>query len=151
MVRPDGTGFAPLARFIGGHPEWESGTRIIGSADGRQVIYDTAAHRITESLGSAEILPDPGADVALSPDGSLLVNGYRKGNENFYVVYRRGDGAWGRSRGFPHPGFTSGDLRVDGSPCWNRKGDRFLFPAIAADGTRQIFIAMILETRPPGR
>lgn len=143
VIRPDGGGFAPLATFIGGHPEWESGSRLIGSADGKQVIYDTRVNRIVESIGSPDILPDPGADVALSPDGKMLVNGYRKGHENFYVVYRRSDGAWGRSRGFSHPGFTSGDLRVDGSPCWNRKGDQFLFPAIASDGTRQIFIGTI--------
>lgn len=143
LIRPDGSGFTPLSAFIGGHPEWESGSRLIGSAEGRQVIYDTASQRITGSIGTPEILPDPGADVALSPDGGMLVNGYRKGHSNFYVVYRRADQAWGRTRGFPHPGLTSGELRVDGSPCWNRKGDQFLFPAIAADGTRQIFIATI--------
>jgi hypothetical protein len=38
---------------------------------------------------------------------------------------------------------ASGDLRVDGSPCWNRTSDAFLFPAIADDGTRQLFLAQI--------
>lgn len=76
------------------------------------MIFDTDAQRV--------ILPDPGADVALSPDGKWFANGYRKGHENFYVLYNRVTGEWARSRGFPHPGMT------------------ILFPAIADEGTRQL-------------
>jgi hypothetical protein len=32
-MRTDGTELTAHAQFIGGHPEWEFGSRIIGSAD----------------------------------------------------------------------------------------------------------------------
>jgi hypothetical protein len=32
---------------------------------------------------------------------------------------------------------------VDGSPNWNRTNDQILFPAIALDGTRQLFLMRI--------
>lgn len=143
VIRPDGSGLAMLSRHIGGHPEWESGSRIIGSADGRQIIYDVKRQEIVDTLARRDIIPDPGADVALSPDGKWLVNGYRVNESNYYVVYRRRDGAHARTQGFPHPGRTKGDLRVDGSPNWNRTNDQVLFPAIAPDGTRQLFLMRI--------
>ncbi len=143
VIRPDGSGLTMLARHIGGHPEWESGSRIIGSVDGRQIVYDVERQEVVETLATRDIIPDPGADVALSPDGKWLVNGYRSKESNYYVVYRRSDGAYARTQGFPHPGKTKGDLRVDGSPNWNRTGGQVLFPAIAADGTRQLFLIRI--------
>jgi hypothetical protein len=46
--------------------------------------------------------------------------------------------------------FTSGDLRIDGSPAWNRSSDAFLFPGLdAGDGTRQIFVARISRGASP--
>src|SRR5437762_3334976 len=39
-VRPDGSEITLHETFIGGHPEWEWGSRIIGSRDGKQVVYD---------------------------------------------------------------------------------------------------------------
>ncbi len=35
-----------LATFIGGHPEWGWGAQIIGSHDGKQVVYDAAQKKV---------------------------------------------------------------------------------------------------------
>ena len=85
-------------------------------------------------------------DIALSPDGSWLVNGYRLGGKNTYVFLRLRDGSHVRSPAFDQRGWTKGDLRNDPAPCWNRDGTRVLFPSIANDPskTRQLFL-MILE------
>jgi hypothetical protein len=147
-IRPDGTGLTSH-QHVGGHPEWLDGTRIIGSSGDKMVVYDVDAKEMVETLGGSETFPKVGGDVALSPDGKWLVVGDRKGVENYYVVLRRADRARLQTRGFPHPGYTSGDLRVDGSPCWNRTSDAFLFPAIAADGTRQLFVGKIMGGKQP--
>ncbi len=143
-IRPDGTGLTLHDQHIGGHPEWERGPRIIGDVGGDQIVYDVDRRAVVETLGSREIFPRPGGDVALSPDGRWLVNGYRIGDDNLYVVFRRSDGSYRRTRAFPHPGWTSGELRVDGSPAWNRTGDEILFPAIDAQGARQIYTIRIV-------
>lgn len=144
-IRPDGTALTAHTLHIGGHPEWENGARIVGAAGGKQIIYDVDQRKVVDTIGGGEIFPKPGGDVALSPDGKLLANGYRDGQANYYVVFRRGDGAYARTPGFSHPGRTSGDLRVDGSPNWNRTNDQILFPGIANDAghTRQLFLIRI--------
>jgi hypothetical protein len=141
-IRPDGAGLTIHRQFIGGHPEWESGPRMIGAVGDRQVIYDVDRQEIVGRIGSPEILPRPEGDIALSPDGRWLVNGYRAGNENLYVILRRSDGMHCRTRGIPVDGWTSGDLRLDAAPCWNRTGDAIAVPGIAADAarTRQTFV-----------
>ena len=141
-VRPDGTELSSH-QYLGGHPEWVDGTRIIGSSRDKMVVYDVDEKRIVETIGGPETFPKVGGDVALSPDKKWLVVGDRKGAENFYVIFCRADRARVQTRGFAHPGYTSGNLRVDGSPCWNRSSNAFLFPAIADDGTRQLFLARI--------
>ena len=141
-IRPDGSGLT-VHQHIGGHPEWLDGKRVLGSKGDKMVVYDVDAKEIVETVGGSETFPKVGGDVALSPDSKWLVVGDRKGVENFYVVFRRSDRARVQTRGFPHPGYTSGELRVDASPCWNRTSDAFLFPAIAPDGTRQIFVSEI--------
>ncbi|MDZ4852398.1 MAG: hypothetical protein SGI77_24180 [Pirellulaceae bacterium] len=143
-IRPDGTELTKH-QHIGGHPEWLDSSRVIGSSGNKMVIYDVDKQRIVETIGGSEAFPKVGGDVALSPDSKWLVVGDRQGVENFYVVFRRADCARVQTKGFPHPGYTSGELRVDGSPCWNRTSDAFLFPAIADDGTRQIFVGRIRE------
>jgi hypothetical protein len=146
-IRPDGTGLTAHSQFIGGHPEWEFGSRIIGDSAGRQILYDVDKQEIVGQIGTPEILPRPGGDVALSPDGKWFVNGYREGVENIYVVLRRSDGSWQRTKAFPHKGWTGGDLRLDAAPAWNRASDAILFPALAPDGTRQSFIMRIQTKR----
>ena len=146
-IKPDGTGLTMHTQHIGGHPEWEFGSRIIGDADGKQVLYDVDKKELVGQIGTPEILPKPGGDVALSPDGKWFVNGYREGDSNFYVVVRRSDGSWQRTKGFPIKGRTSGDLRLDAAPAWNRNSDMILFPALAPDGTRQSFLLRIKAQR----
>lgn len=143
VIRPDGSGLQPLAKFIGGHPEWESGHRMIGATDTEQIVYDTATQRVVGTLGSPEIFPKPGGDIALSPDGKWFVNGHGERGTNYYSILRRGDNAWTRTAGLSQGGFTSGELRVDPGPLWNRDSTQLLVPGIAADGTRQLFIVKI--------
>lgn len=149
IIRPDGTGLTPMKQFIGGHPEWESGPRMIGDVDGRQIIYDTDRQEIVGTLGTREIFPTPGGDVALSPDGKWLINGHRDGAINYYTFFRRADGAWTRSQGFDVQGWSFGDLRCDPAPCWNRNNREVVFPAIAKDGTRQMFLLRLSPGTPP--
>lgn len=146
-MRPDGTGLTPHSIHIGGHPEWDTSGRVIGSYEGKLVLYDVDRKEIAGSIGNSEIFPDPGGDTALSPDGNWIVNGYRRGDANYYAIFRRTDGTWKRSPAFSRAGFISGELRVDGSPCWNRTNNQILFPAIAKDGTRQMFLIRISAAR----
>jgi hypothetical protein len=145
-VKPDGAGLT-AHEHIGGHPEWLDGTRVIGSANGKMVAYDVDKKQIVETIGGPETFPKVGGDVALSPDGQWLVVGDRMGSGNFYVVFHRASRTRVQTRSFPHPGYTSGDLRIDGSPCWNRTSDGFLFPALAPGGTRQIYVARIVAKK----
>jgi hypothetical protein len=142
VVGADGRGLKPLSHFFGGHPEWEFGHRMIGSHGGRQVIYDIDREAFVDTMGDRSVFPSPGGDIALSPDGKWFVNGYGKGGANYYVIYRRSDGAHVRTRGFDQRGWPGGDLRNDPSPCWNRDGTQILIPAITREGktmTRQMF------------
>ncbi len=143
-IRPDGTALTMHA-YIGGHPEWESGSRVLGALDGRYVLYDVDEKKVTGGLGNPEIFRDPGGDGAFSPNGQLFVNGYRFKGENIYVIFQRSDSSFVRTRGFPHPGWTSGDLRIDASPRWNRTGDQILVGATADDKnkTRQLFLIRV--------
>lgn len=141
-VRPDGTELTMQRVYIGGHPEWESGSRIIGSREQDLVMYDTARQEIVGTIGTPAIFPKPGADVALSPDAQWLVSGFGDKGRNYYSFFRSADGAHTRSAGLDQNGWVSGDLRIDGSPCWNRDGTQVLCTAIADDEqkTRQMFV-----------
>jgi len=145
VMNADRSNLRPLNDFIGGHPEWLDGQKLIGSKDGQQVIYDTEQMAVVGTLGNKEQLPQPEGDVALSPSGEWFVNGYRVGGENFYSFLRIKDGAFVRSGPFDVRGWTSGDLRVDAAPCWNRQGNQILLSALAADAerTRQLFLITI--------
>jgi hypothetical protein len=148
VIRPDGTHLTPLKQHIGGHPEWDFNHRMIGRLGDRQIIYDTNRQRVVGSLGLPGVFPNPEGDIALSQDGKWFVNGYKdkRAKKNFYVIYRCRDGAHLRSPGFDIGRWTSGDLRQDPSPCWNRDGTQILVPGLAGEnGRRQLFI---IEIRP---
>jgi hypothetical protein len=147
-VNADGTGLRPLALHIGGHPEWESGTRLIGRRGPDQVLFDTDRQMVTGTLGSPDAFPDPGGDVALSPDGQWFVNGHGGKGTNFYTVLRRSDGAWVRTAGVDQGRYTGGNLRIDPAPCWNRAGTQILVGGLAGDGTRQLFVITVKQNRP---
>ena len=118
---------------------------MIGDLKGKQVIYDVDKQEVVSQIGTPEILPKPGGDSALSFDGKWFVNGYRIGHEDLYVVYRRTDDTWVRTKGLPVDNWTGGDLRCDPAPCWNRAGNQIAVPAIADDATRarQMFLLTI--------
>lgn len=143
IMNADGTGIRPLEMFIGGHPDWESAHRMIGQKDDRQIIYDTDTMKIVSDLGTPEIFPKPGGDVALSPDGKWFVNGHGDKGKNHYTILRRSDGAWVRSPAFDQGTYTSGDLRLDPGPLWNRTSNQLLVPGLTNDCTRQLFILTI--------
>ncbi len=141
-VRQDGTGLTAQPIFIGGHPDWDTGTRIIGSRNGRQVIYDTASQKIVGDLGGPELFANPEGDIAVSPDARWFVNGDRIGSCNHYVFLDRETGRTFRSPGVYMADWSTktGALRLDPAPAWNREGNAIVVPGIAADGTRQMFM-----------
>ena len=144
-VRPDGSELIEQRVFIGGHPEWDFRSRMLGAVEGKLIVYDTLAQKIVETIGGPEVFRDPEGDTALSRDGKWLVNGATTGATMHYTVLRRADRASLHTEDFSRAGYTGGDLRIDPAPCWNREGDRFAFPALSKDGTRQMFEVRMLE------
>ena len=142
-VHLDGTNLALHDLHIGGHPEWAEGSLLIGKRGNRQVLYDVDRKKIVGQLGTPAIFPSPGGDVSLSPDGQWFVNGYKKGNKNYFAVLRRSDGLHGRSAGIDK-GSYSGDIRIDPAPRWNRAGDAILVPGLADNKTRQMFVIRLV-------
>ena len=143
-VRIDGTGLA-AQEFIGGHPEWDNGTVVIGAQEGRQVRYDIEQKKVIGHIATPEIIPDPEGDISLSPDANWFANGYSvdRGRENSYVIVRRSDGEFARSSTFSRGPYTSGDLRIDPAPRWNRDQTALLVEAMTGDGTRQLHLIEI--------
>ena len=149
-INVDGTGLTLHETFIGGHPEWAEENLVIGvhkdekGEKDLQVLYNVDTKKIEGHLGNPNIFPKPGADVSLSPNGDMFVNGYSESGKNYYAVYRRSDGAFARSEGIDK-GEYSGDIRIDPAPRWNRTNDAILVPGIAENGTRQIFMIRVNE------
>lgn len=145
LMNAEGTGLRVLSQFIGGHPDWETGHRMIGAAGDDQIIFDTDTMQVVGKLGSHEIIPKPSGDVALSPDGNWFVNGHGDKGSNFYTILHRTDNIWVRTPAFAQGGYTGGDLRLDPGPLWNRDSTQLLVPGIADDAghTRQLFIITI--------
>ncbi len=142
-IRTDGTGLTLHDMHIGGHPEWAENNLLIGRQGKNQILYDIDKKKIVGKLGTPEIFPEPEGDIALSPNGEGFANGYKKGDKNYYVVYRRSDGAYGRSEGLDK-GSYGGDIRIDPAPRWNRNNDALLVPGIAQDKTRQMFMIRVV-------
>ncbi len=141
-VRTDGTGLT-AHEYIGGHPEWAEGSRVIGRKGKRQVIYDVDRREIVGQIATPEVIEEPGGDISLSPNGKWFVNGYGSGGKNYYVIVRLSDGAHVRSQGFSRGPYTRGELRIDPAPRWNRTSDAILVPGYTEDGTRQMFIIRV--------
>ena len=95
-------------------------------------------------MGTPAIFPDPEGDISLSPNGQWFANGYKTGGKNYYVVYRRSDGVFGRSEGLDK-GSYGGDIRTGPAPRWNRTNDAILVPGIAKDNTRQMIVIRVVE------
>ena len=142
-VALDGSDLRQQETHIGGHPEWDEGTRMIGSVARRQAVYDVDSQQITELIGDRELFPDPEGDIALSPNLEWLANGYKQDGKLHYVIYNRRTQAMFRAGGYDLFGRVSGTLRCDPAPRWNRSGDSLLTPGMMEDGTRQMFILRI--------
>lgn len=144
VINADGTGLKRLKTFIGGHPEWDFGHRMIGALDGRQIIYDVDRDLVVGQLGNGEIFPNPGGDISLSPQGDWFVNGYKDRGQasNFYTLYQRSTGKYFRSPGVDIGQWLSGDLRQDPSPAWNRSGNKIMVPGLVGGDrpSRQMFV-----------
>jgi hypothetical protein len=144
VIRADGSGLTRMKRHIGGHPEWDAGPVLIGRRGKDQVRYDVERQEVVDTIGTPELIPDPEGDVALSPDGTWFVNGHRGAKDkNRYVFLHRPSGRSLRSPLLDIGPWTAGPLRIDPAPCWNRAGDRIVVPALAADGTRQMFLVSV--------
>jgi hypothetical protein len=146
-VRPDGSELVEQRIFIGGHPEWDFKSRMLGRVQDKLIVYDTLKQEIVDTIGGPEMFRDPEGDTALSRDARLLVNGATTGATMHYTIVRRADKAFIKTEDFNRKGYEGGDLRIDPAPCWNRAGDRFAFPALANDGTRQMFEVRVMEKK----
>lgn len=141
-INSDGTGLFVGRQFIGGHPEWGFGHKMIGKINDDQVIFDIIQEKIVGTIGTPEAIPDPEGDISLSPDGNWFVNGSGKNGKNYYNIVRLSDGEWTRTEGVDK-GEYSGDVRIDSAPRWNRENNQILVQGIADDGTEQLFIISI--------
>jgi hypothetical protein len=144
-VRQDGTGLAAHSIFIGGHPDWDSGTCMIGSNSDKQVIYDTATKKIIGDLGGNELYTDTEGDISVSPNGRWFVNGDRIGKYNYYIFLDRKTGRTLKSPGVYMADWTIkwGALRLDPAPAWNRESNAIVVPGIAGNDTRQMFMVSL--------
>lgn len=143
-IHTDGTNLTLHSRHIGGHPEWDLGNVLIGRKDKDQIRYDVDRKKVVGKMGSPKLFPKPEGDISLSPNGQMFVNGYKRDDKNYYAVYRKTDGAFGRSKGLDK-GSYSGDIRIDPAPRWNRTNDAILVPGLSNNKTRQIFLIRITE------
>lgn len=139
-IARDGSDLRRQQTHIGGHPEWDAGSRMIGSIAERQAVFDVDSQELVELIGDRDLFPDPEGDIALSPDLEWLANGYKDDGKVYYIVHNRSTGTTFRSPGYDLYGRVSGDLRCDPAPRWNRTGDRLLIPSMMEDGTRQMFV-----------
>ena len=134
--------------YLGGHPEWDRGSIMIGAEGDRQVRYDTEARRIIGTLGPRGTFPHPGGDIAWSPTGEWFVNGHKhkESKQTFFTLYNEHRQQVIRTRGFPIGDWLSGALRIDPAPGWNRAGNQILFGAYDENTqTRQLFVLTIHE------
>jgi len=145
-IHTDGTGLTLHKTHIGGHPEWAEGSVLIGCQGKKQILYDVDKKQVVGQLGTPEIFPNPEGDISLSPNGKWFVNGYKKGQMNYYTIYRRSDGAFIRSVGLDK-GSYGGDIRIDPAPRWNRTNDAILVPGIAKNKTRQMFMIRVMPEK----
>jgi hypothetical protein len=139
-IHTDGSNLTRHETFLGGHPEWGLGHTVIGAVKGRQVVYNVDTKSIIGELGNRQVFPNPEGDIALSPDGQWLVNGYPRKDENVYVIYNMQEGTHFTTPGLRRGAYLRGDTRLDPSPCWRRDARAIAVPAIADDGSRQTFI-----------
>ena len=142
VVNVDGTGLKRV-EHIGGHPEWSMDdntlfgrTQNMPSMKNQIVMYNVETDSITGALGS--YFRKTSGDLTLSESGEMFANGWEEGENLVYAVVRLDDGANGIAplihRGNVH---TSGDLRIDAAPRWNRRGDKLLVPGWSSSNNKR--------------
>ena len=139
-LHDDGSHLVRHETFPGGHPEWGPNNTLIGALDRRQIVYDVDSKKVVRTLGDRDIFPNPEGDIALSPDGNWLVNGYGQKRDTTYVLYNMEDGSHFTTPTVSRGLYQSGDVRLDPAPCWRRDSKAIAVPALAEDNTRQTFI-----------
>ena len=109
VMNADGTKLRPLKDFIGGHPEWLDGQRLIGTMNNEQIIYDCEAMQVVGRLGDKKLFPKPGDDIARQRGGGA------QGRHQFVRAQRIP--AFGQRAGlqFPHD-LLPYLLSVEGAP-----------------------------------
>ncbi len=127
-IRSDGSELT-RHQYFGGHPEWDRGSILMGADGDHQIRYDTQTRQIIGTLGAAGTFPDPGGDVAWSPDRKWFINGHKRKDlkQSFFTLFREQDSRVIQTRGFSIGNFLSGTLRIDPAPGWNRNSDQILF------------------------
>ena len=135
-VKPDGTELTAQRVFIGGHPDWAEGVEIIGAKDKQQVVYNVLTQQLVRALGGTSMFPNPGGDIAVSPDGRWLVNGHSDKAGNAYTCLELTTGRVLKSPSLPVGKWSSKELRLDPAPCWNRSR-RTSSPAMSAPSPRR--------------
>src|SRR5262245_45436064 len=63
-VRPDGSELIEQRIFIGGHPEWDFRSRMLGAVDGKLILYDALVQQIVDTIGGPQVFRDPEGDTA---------------------------------------------------------------------------------------
>ena len=149
-IKVDGTNFTARHSHIGGHPEWGNGTEIIGSQNGRQVVYDILSKEIVRTIGDEVSFPDPSGDVSLSPDSKLFVNGYSLNGKNHYTIFDLNSKEWTNTPEF-NTGIYKKDLRIDPAPRWNRESNQLLVSGLDKNGIRQLFVISIEQSKTTER
>lgn len=157
-IQVDGSGLTKQNVFIGGHPEWEFGPNMIGvlpkeeadgssEREGQLVLYDSEKQAVIREIGTHDIFPDPGNDVALSPDGKWLVQGIEEGSRTAYSIFRRSDMHFAHTPWFDQKQYDSGKLRIDAAPKWNRESNQVLFSSLTEEeeSTRQLFLIRVVK------
>ena len=146
-VARDGSDLRQQETHIGGHPEWDAGSRMIGAIANRQAVFDVDSQRLVELIGDRDLFSDPEGDIALSPNLDWLANGYKEDGKVHYVIHNRRTGVTYRAGGYDLFGRVSGNVRCDPAPRWNRTGDTLLIPSMMEDGTRQMFLLRLPKKR----
>ena len=139
-----------VQEYIGGHPEWDEGTVVLGAKGDRQVRYDIVQQKIVGQIGQAGDFPSPGDDISLAPNADWFANGFDTHDRSQleYIVMRRSDGAMARSRPIARGKeafYHRGALRIDPAPHWNRDATALLVPGMAQDNTRQLHLIRVVR------
>ena len=148
VVRSDGSNLGLIE--YGGHPEWNEGNLLMlpNKKKGCFKLYDGDTKKVTAQIGRKGMFPNPGADIAYSPDGKWLVADYVDKTRKIrsYQFFRFSD-----KKVFTSPKIATradrSTTRIDGAPRWNRTSDAILVGGVAKDGTRQMSIIRVVADR----